>query len=111
MKNFIQHGDSLELAAPYDVASGAGALIGAAIFGVAVTTVASGAVGVFALEGVFDLKAKTTDTAAVGAKAYWDDTNKEITTTATSNKLVGAFTAAKASGDVVGRVLLDGAVR
>lgn len=110
MKNFIQHGDSLELAAPYDVASGAGALVGA-IFGVAVATVASGAVGVFALEGVFELKAKSADTAAVGAKAYWDNTNKEITTTATGNTLVGAFTAAKAAGDVVGRVLLDGVVR
>lgn len=110
MKNFIQHGDSLELAAPYDVASGAGALVGA-IFGVAVATVASGAVGVFAIEGVFDLKAKTTDTATVGAKAYWDNTNKEITTTATGNTLVGAFTAAKASGDLVGRVLLAGVVR
>lgn len=110
MKNFIQHGDSLELAAPYDVASGAGALVGA-IFGVAVATVANGAIGVFAIEGVFDLKAKTTDTATVGAKAYWDNTNKEITTTATGNTLVGAFTAAKASGDLVGRVLLDGVVR
>jgi predicted RecA/RadA family phage recombinase len=61
--------------------------------------------------GVFDLVALSTDTPSVGTKAYWDDTNKRLTTTVGSNVLVGAFVAAKANGVAVGRVYLDGAVR
>ena len=52
MKNKIQNGDVLSLAAPYDRTSGQGALIGS-IFGVSVTDVLSGATGQFAVESVF----------------------------------------------------------
>ena len=106
MKNSIQDGETLALAAPYAVASGGGALIGS-IFGVAVTALANTEVGSFQLCGVYTLP-KATGAATVGAKAYWDNTNKNVTTTSTSNTLIGVFVAAYASGDTTANVRLNG---
>ncbi len=107
MKNFVQPGANLTLPAPYDRLSGEGALIGS-IFGVASNDVASGDDDVFVTEGVFDLAKAGSQAWTVGAKIYWDNTNKVCTTTATSNTLIGAATAAVAggAGDTVGRVKL-----
>lgn len=107
MKNYIQEGDRIALAAPYAVSSGGGALIGA-VFGVAVTDLANAEVGTFVLDGVFTLP-KATGAATLGAKAYWDNTNKNITATVGSNTLVGVFVAAYASGDTTANVRLNGA--
>ena len=106
MKNAIQEGEVLALAAPYAVASGGGALIGA-IFGVSVNTLANGEVGSFQLEGVYSLP-KATGAATVGAKAYWANTNKNVTATVGSNTLIGVFVAAYASGDTTANVRLNG---
>lgn len=109
MKNFVQPGVNLTLAAPYDRLSGEGALIGG-IFGVASNDVDSGDDGVFVTEGVFDLAKVDSQAWTVGAAIYWDDTNKYCTTTATSNTLIGAALAAVGSGagETVGRVRLNG---
>lgn len=109
MKNFVQKGETIQLAAPYIVASGAGALVGT-LFGVAAADLASGEVGAFVTEGVFDLNALTTAVMAVGDKVYWDNTNKRVNVTASGNTLVGVAVAAKANGETTGRVRLNGAV-
>lgn len=106
MKNFVQCGDTVTMTAPYAVASGGGFLVGA-LFAVAAYAAASGATVEGVTEGVFDLTALSTDTATVGAKAYWDDTNKRITTAASGNSLVGVFLLAKANGDTAARVRLN----
>jgi predicted RecA/RadA family phage recombinase len=106
MKNYIQEGDRIALAAPYAVSSGGGALIGA-VFGVAVTDLANADVGTFVLEGVFTLPKATGAAATLGAKAYWDNTNKKVTATSTSNTLIGVFVAAYASGDTLANVRLN----
>lgn len=106
MKNSVQDGERLALAAPYAVSSGGGALIGS-IFGVAVTDLANAEVGVFQLEGVYTMP-KATGAATLGAKAYWDNTNKNVTATSTSNTLIGVFVAAYASGDTSANVRLNG---
>jgi predicted RecA/RadA family phage recombinase len=106
VKNSIQDGDVLPLPAPYAVASGGGALIGS-IFGVAVTALANAEVGSFQLRGVYSLP-KATGAATLGAKAYWDNTNKNVTATAGSNTLIGVFVAAYASGDTLANVRLNG---
>ena len=108
MKNSIQEGDTLPFAAPYAVASGGGALIGA-VFGVAVTALANAEVGSFELEGVFTLPKATGVAATLGAKCYWDNTNKNVTATVGSNTLIGVFVAAYASGDLTAAVRLNGA--
>lgn len=108
MKNYVQEGDYIEVVLPYARLSGEGVLVGS-LFGVCVVDGASGASINIHTEGVYDLTAVTgasTD-AVVGAKAYWDNTNKRITPVSTSNSYVGVFMAAKATADAVARVRLN----
>lgn len=109
MKNFVQPGNTLTLPAPYAVASGGGLLVGS-IFGVAVGDAASGETVEAALTGVFDLPKVGSQAWTVGARVYWDDTNKHCTTVATGNTLIGVATEAVAggAGDTIGRVRLNG---
>lgn len=110
MKTFIQPGQTVTLPAPYDVVSGAGLKLGA-IVGVAAHDAAAGAEVETMLTGVHDLAKTPSQAWAVGAKIYWDDTNKVTTTTATSNTLIGVALLAVAGGasDTIGRVRLNGA--
>jgi predicted RecA/RadA family phage recombinase len=104
MKNFVQEGDVITLTAPYTRTSGQGALVGSC-FGIATVDVTSGSAASFATKGVFDIT-KATGAITQGAKVYWDDTAKNITTTSASNTLVGVATQAQASGDATCRVRL-----
>lgn len=104
MKNFIQPGEALTLIAPYDVASGGGFLVGS-IFAVASIAAVNGAEVVGRTVGVFDL-AKATGAVTQGAKLYWDNTNKVLTTTASGNTQIGTAVRAAASGDATARVRL-----
>ena len=109
MKNPVQEGESLNLIAPYAVSSGGGALIGAT-FGFASTDLANGEEGTFQLEGVYT-HAKATGAStggAQGAKAYWNNTNKNITAVSTSNTLIGVFAATCADADATCTVRLNG---
>lgn len=110
MKYNTQPGEVLKLLAPYDVASDAGFLVGS-IFAVASSAALSGAEVEGARRGVFIITALSTDTFSVGAKVYWDNTNKRCTSTASGNTLIGAATAVKASGATTVTVLLDGVIR
>lgn len=109
MKNYVQHGERLDLAAPYAVTSGQGALIGAT-FGVAVTDLANGATGAFTVVGAFTLtKATGASTGgAQGARAYWNNTNKNVTAVSSGNTLIGVFLATCADGDATAVVRLNG---
>jgi predicted RecA/RadA family phage recombinase len=110
MKNFVQNGDVITVIAPYAVTSGQGVQVGA-LFGVAAYDAAIGASVEIVPEGVFDITANTADTGTQGTKMYWDNTAHRLTTTATSNTLVGALTVAKSGSDTTARVYLDGAIR
>ena len=110
MKNYIQKGGVLSVVAPYAVTSGQGVLVGA-LFGIAANNAAQGAPVEIVRRDVFDISAVSADTAAQGAKIYWDNTGRKVTTTATNNTLVGCVTEAKANGDTTARVLLDGVIR
>ena len=109
MKNYVQPGKTITLAAPYAVLSGDGLLVGA-IFGVASGNAAIGEAVEVALVGVFDLKKVASQAWTVGDKVYWDNTAKETTKTATSNTLIGVAVEAVANGasDTVGRLRLNG---
>lgn len=109
MKNFIQPGGTLTLTAPYALTSGQGFLVGA-IFAVAKADAASGASVEGLRAGAYDLAKATGEAWTQGVKVYWDNTNKRLTTTSSSNTLVGAATQAQASGDTVGRALITGQV-
>lgn len=104
--NYIQDGDVLTLTAPYQRNSGLGALVGS-IFGVSLGTVASGATGEFAVEGVFSLAKTSAQAWSVGDRIYWDDTNKRCDTDPTVGPLIGCATAAAANPSSTGYVRLN----
>lgn len=110
MRNFIEKGDVITVIAPYSVFGGQGVQVGG-LFGVAASDAANGVPVEIKRAGVFDISAVQTDTASQGAKIYWDNTARRLTTTATNNILVGAVTVAKTAVDTAARVLLDGVVR
>lgn len=110
MKNFVQHGDILTVAAPAGgVSSGDPVLVGS-IFGVASCTAAQAADVEIVTEGVFTLPKATGAAWAVGDVVYWDATAKNITKTSTANTKVGVATAVAASGDATGNVKIGATV-
>ena len=107
MKNYIQKGDVITLAAPYDVLSGAGALAGT-VFGVATVSALSGADCEFQLVGVVDLPKVSAQAWTQGAAIYWDNTAKLVTTVSSANTKIGTAVLAAANPSDTGRVRLNG---
>lgn len=108
MKNFVAAGNILTLPAPYAVASGGGALIGA-IFGVAQKDAANGEEVAFLVTGVVDLPKAASQAWTVGVKVYWDNAAKLVTSTASGNTLIGVATKAVGggAGETIGQVRLN----
>lgn len=107
MKNFIQAGNVVTLPAPTGgVLSGGGMLVGS-IFGVAAYDAAQGADVECALTGIFELP-KATGAITVGAKVYWDNTAKNVTTTSSGNSLIGVAARPATSDDATVQVRLNG---
>lgn len=108
MKNYVQPGDMITFTAAADITSGAGVLVGS-LFGVAAGSYLSGATDCeMKTTGVFDLAADPAATATVGAKAYWDGTEKRVTATVGTNTLIGCFVLAKVASTATARVRLNG---
>ena len=108
MRNYVQPGDSLAVAVPYagGVTSGQGVLVGA-LFGVTAVDGAQNATIEVQTAGVFDLTKQPALAIAAGARVFWDDTNRRITTTATGNFQVGIATQAALAADATVRVVLQ----
>ncbi|MFG1319841.1 DUF2190 family protein [Xanthobacter autotrophicus] len=110
MKNFVQHGDTLDLTAPSGgVISGTAYLIGA-LFGVAVVSADAGVTFPLRVVGVYILPKATGEAWAEGAVLYWDNTNKRLTTTASGNTKVGMVASAALSAATTGAIRLNGVV-
>ncbi len=109
MKNYKQPGEILTLTAPTGgVVSGYAYLIGALLV-VAQVSAAEGALFSALTRGVVTLPKATGSAWTEGEKLFWDNTNKRFTdTSATGLFPAGVATAAAASGDAVGDVLLTG---
>lgn len=106
-KNYVQKGDVLTLAAPYARTSGQAALIGTGLFGVALTDLANGEVGAFAMQGVYTLtKVSAQAWATIGLAIYWDNTDKVLTTSDSGNTLVGYNVATAANPSATGTIRL-----
>jgi predicted RecA/RadA family phage recombinase len=108
MRNFIQPGNSLAIAVPYasGVTAGQGVLVGA-LFGVAATDGAQNATIEAQTQGVFDITKQPSLAITAGARVFWDDTNRRITTTATGNFQVGIATQAALAADTTVRMWLN----
>ncbi len=107
MKNFIQPGDTVTVAAPYAVSSGAGVQVGV-LFGIAATTAALGANVELKTTGVFEIPKNAAEAWTVGQPVYWDNTNKRATSTALTGSLIGVALAAAANPSSTGIVRLNG---
>lgn len=109
MRNEINDGSRLLFTAPRALLSGDGFRVGQ-VFAVAATDAANGAPVVGSRVGRYTLPCLGTDTPAVGALLYWDNTNFRLTTTAAGNLLVGFAAVAKASGPTTVEAVLTGQV-
>jgi predicted RecA/RadA family phage recombinase len=110
MKNYINSGTNLGLIAGAALASGQGLKTGT-LFGVVQDTAAIGELFTLVRVGHFEMVKNAGESFAVGDKIYWDDTDKNVTKTSTSNTVIGAATAVAATADLVADVLLDGVIR
>ena len=106
MKNYVAKGDYIPLISPYARLAGEAAIVGN-IFGVAVDDVANGATGQFATEGIFTLPKNVTQAMTQGQRVFWDNTNKNLTTTSTANVCVGCVTAAALAADTTVPLLIE----
>lgn len=108
MINYIAPGTTLDYtnSSGAALASGAGVLVGTRL-GIANDAIAISAVGVVYVEGVFSVNKLSTDVVTQGAKLYWDNTNKRLTTTSAGNTECGwAYAAASGTDTVVSIKLL-----
>ena len=106
MKNYVRHGDTMPFTAPAGgVVSGLPYLIGI-VFGVAAFTAAEGESFELRRKGVVTLPKKTGEAWTEGAALYFDATAKVLTTTAATNKRVGAAAAGAVNSAASGDVLL-----
>ncbi len=108
MNNYVNDGVVVTAAAPRNVNSGEGALIGAAMFGVATGTFLSTVVGEFLVKGRVLLTAKTSQAWTQGDRLFWDNTNFWVSSTAADGIFIGLAAADKGSSAAVGDVNLFG---
>ena len=106
-KNYVQKGENLTLAAPADVLSGAGVVIGS-IFGIALGSALSGASVDLATTGVFTMAKVSALAIAVGDIVYFDNATKLVNKTSSGNTRIGlaVTAAANPSGTVQVRLAL-----
>lgn len=105
MKNFVQVGDVLDFTAPAGgVVSGLAYVIGVA-FLIAASTAAEGERFAGVVEGVATLP-KASGAVTEGALVYWDNTAKNVTTTASGNKKIGYAVNAQGADDTIVSVKL-----
>lgn len=97
--NFKGSGNRLTVTAPGPVSSGEIVVVNTQLYGVAVTDAASAAEVVIQRGDIweFDKVTGTSGSGLQGAIAYWDNTGKKITTSATSNTKVGVFSVSAVS--------------
>jgi len=105
--NYVQPGDIITLAAPYDRTTGQGAQVGS-LFGVALQTVLNGIDGEFNTKGVWTLAKTSAQAWTQGQKIYWDNSNKRCDSDSTVGMLIGVASAAAANPSSTGDVRLNG---
>jgi predicted RecA/RadA family phage recombinase len=107
---FVQEGGAIDYTPGADVAPG-DVVVEGELVGVAAREIKANTLGALAVEGVFEFAKEAGGgvTFAVGALAYWDDTNDVAVATdgAGANKLLGKAVAAAADADAIVRVRLS----
>ncbi|MFL1464421.1 DUF2190 family protein, partial [Roseococcus sp. DSY-14] len=105
MRNCIRpDARSVPMPVPYagGILSGQGMLVGA-FFGVAAMDAAQNALVECETRGEFELAKEPALAITAGARLFWDNANRRLTTTATGNFQVGIATAAALAADTTVR--------
>lgn len=112
MKTYVKQGDTLTVTSPAGgTLSGVPFLVGAALFGVAVTDSAAGDDVEMKRTGLFTDMPKAAGAAwAQGDILYWDNTAKSFTKTAGGNTRAGVAVQPALSADTVGVVIVGPAI-
>jgi predicted RecA/RadA family phage recombinase len=105
-KNFVKSGQLMTVVATAAVVSGVPVLIGS-LFGIPMTSAEIGEEFELAVGGVYTITKTAANTPTQFAKAYWNDTSKEATTTASGNTYVGVFAYAYTSSDSEAEIRLN----
>jgi predicted RecA/RadA family phage recombinase len=107
--NFVRGMETVNVAAPFAVVSGRVVIVGVNLFGVAMSNAAIGEQVALVRGGTFTFpKASAVSTSGVaGAVVYWDNTNSQVTISATSNTKIGVATIPFANTDTVVTVALN----
>ncbi|EES3796568.1 TPA: DUF2190 family protein [Escherichia coli] len=106
-KNYIEDGKTLDWTNTGANAVNSGDAVGVgAVVGIAHDNIAASATGVLHMSGVFELPKTSTDSWAQGVKLYL--ASGKLTTTSSSNPLVGVAWAAAAAGSATAVVRLGG---
>lgn len=105
---FVQDGTRLDYAAGKTAIEYLEIVPGTDKIFVAAEAIAANSVGAVYAEGVFELPANKTQAFTFGQTVYFDATNKNITTTATSNTVAGYVVAAKAASGETALVKING---
>lgn len=96
--NFVQDGDSVTVVAPFAAVRGRYIVVNATtgMGGVALDNAASAANVVLSTRGVwtFDKPNAVSTSGLAGGFVYWDNTNSQVTISATSNTKIGTALAA-----------------
>lgn len=107
MRNFIQTGDIVTVAAPANVSSGDGVLVGT-LFGIAATDAESGDDVAIKTMGMFTLPKASAQAWTVGALIYWDGSVATTADGSGANTLIGKAMAIAANPSGSGVVRLNG---
>lgn len=106
MKNFVASGDSVDYTvAGTAIVSGEPRLVGA-FFGIAKNSGLVGELVPMQVTGIVTIAKNATQALTFGQAVYWDDTNKNVTTTVGSNKLIGYATQAALAADTTAEIRL-----
>lgn len=107
MITYIADGSARVIAAPSGgTVTGVGVLTGTHLFGVARATAAQGESVALQLTGIVTLAKTSALAIAIGDLVYWDNTNKVVNKTASSQKLVGIAVSAVSNPSATVEVLL-----
>ena len=106
MKNFIQPGASIDITVPAGGVTSGDVVIINSLIGISSVTALEGERAAIQTEGVYELPKTNAQAWAIGAKIYWDATNKVATTTASGNILIGIAADVAANPSAIGWVKL-----
>ena len=92
MKTLYGSGDTIQVTAAGTYTAGVGTLVGTSIFGVALASATTGQQVALQVEGEVEIGKTSALAISVGDALYWDDTNKVVNKTSSSQREVGVAT-------------------